>query len=518
MMTARIRRRLRDRRGQIMVLGALGVLLVALMLLLTLNIGQAVFEKIRVQQLADSAAFSAATQEARAFNFFAYTNRANIANLVAATSAHAYMSMATMVVEINMAAAINFFAMSGMEIARCCECEYCSCVQQCFHAAMDSISGIMYMIETFDLSDSVQEVDKKFVELLDAIDDHMDAIRKAQKDMKDAVSMQLQSDMILSRLKSKYAPQASSNAMAIMSLNKQQFEDVFEDDQDKRKWVPTEIANGTRDAAPSHPIMLSMRMLSDFEDFINDDTYRDFKEDTPVSGESEIMFYLGSSRVIKNPSSPIGGVTSGQHGPEGEGAGSFDMAMVHSEAYCDESVMVAMSVLGSGESGTHWGIPWPMVCGADHDNKFKCLNGGECFMLFKANPEPGEDWGQPKVYSFIHQDLRKMEGGGKGPWELNESGKVKLDLGDASNTYSTEMQISDNPDNERGEGTALSKALVYYHYPDYQGGGWKEHPNFFNPYWRAKLQPFRKKEAKDVMIRAGKPLYSIIVEAGAPLP
>ena len=158
-----------------------------------------------------------------------------------------------------------------------------------------------------------------------------------------------------------------------------------------------------------------------------------------------------------------------------------------------------------------------MVCGADHDNKFECLNSGECFMLFKANPAANEDWGQPKVYSFIHQDLRKMEEGGQGPWELNPSGKIKLDLGDVSSTYDTEMQISNNP-NERGEGMAMSKALVYYHYPDYEDGGWKEHPNFFNPYWKAKLHPFRKEEAKDVLIKAGLPLYAIIVEAGAPRP
>jgi hypothetical protein len=512
-----INKRLRSENGQILILGALAVLLVALMMLLTLNVGQAVHEKIRVQQLADSAAFSMATQEARAFNFFAYTNRANIANLVAANSAHAYLGMATMVVEINMAAAINFFAMSGMEIARCCKCPKCSCVQHCFHAAMDSISGIMYMIETFDLSDSVQEVDEKFEKLIDAIDAHMKSIADAQKDMKDAVALQLQSDLLVRQLKSRFAPQASANPIMVSSLNKQQFEDVFETDKDKRKWVPTEIANGTRDSAPSHPITQSLRILRDFEAFIKDDTYDDFKDGTPVSGESEIMFYIGSSRVIENPSSPIGGIVSGQHGPEGEGAGSWDMAMVHSEAYCDEMVMIAMSVLGSGDSGTHWGIPWPMVCGADHDNKFECLNGGECFMLFKANPEASEDWGQPKVYSFIHQDLRKMEEGGQGPWELNDSGKVKLDLGDVSGKYDTEMQLSNNPD-ERGEGMALSKALVYYHYPDYQDGGWKEHPNFFNPFWRAKLQPFRREEARNVLIRAGKPFYTIIVEAGAPLP
>jgi len=318
-MTSAIDKRLRAEQGQIMILGALGVLLVALMLLLTLNVGQSVHEKIRIQQLADSAAFSTATQEARAFNFFAYTNRANIANLVAANSAHAYLGMATMVVEINMAASINFFIMAGLEVARCCKCTYCSCVQHCFHATMDSISGMLYMIEVIDLMDSVQEVDEKFEKLIDAIDAHMKSIADAQKDMKDAVALQIQMDLMARQLKSRFAPQASNNPFMISNLNKQQFEDVFEDDEDKRKWVPTEIANGTRDSAPSHPITQSLRILRDFEAFINDDTYDDFKDGTPVSGESEIMFYIGSSRIIENPSSPMSGIFSGQHGPEGEG-------------------------------------------------------------------------------------------------------------------------------------------------------------------------------------------------------
>ena len=32
---------------------------------------------------------------------------------------------------------------------------------------------------------------------------------------------------------------------------------------------------------------------------------------------------------------------------------------------------------------------------------------------------------------------------------------------------------------------ALSRSMTYYHRP----GNWKEQPNMFNPYWRAKLAP-----------------------------
>ena len=35
----------------------------------------------------------------------------------------------------------------------------------------------------------------------------------------------------------------------------------------------------------------------------------------------------------------------------------------------------------------------------------------------------------------------------------------------------------------------MSRARVYYHRPD----NWNEHPNFFNPYWRAQLAPIAPK-------------------------
>ena len=49
--------------------------------------------------------------------------------------------------------------------------------------------------------------------------------------------------------------------------------------------------------------------------------------------------------------------------------------------------------------------------------------------------------------------------------------------------------------NQVEKGAAISKAMAYYHYPK----DWKVHPNFFNPYWKAKLQPYRGTEAALVL-------------------
>ena len=104
---------------------------VSIMMLLTLNVGQAVHEKIRIQQLADASAFSMAVQEARVFNFMAYTNRANIGSLVSAASLHSYMSMASSIPEMFQAAFYAFFMHAALEFAICFMCCWPFCFANC---------------------------------------------------------------------------------------------------------------------------------------------------------------------------------------------------------------------------------------------------------------------------------------------------------------------------------------------------------------------------------------------------
>ena len=82
----------RARRGQAIVLLAVTAAIVAFTVLTTLSIGSAVENKIRLQQTADAAAYSMAVQEARTFNYFAFSNRAVVAHYVAIMSIYGYMS------------------------------------------------------------------------------------------------------------------------------------------------------------------------------------------------------------------------------------------------------------------------------------------------------------------------------------------------------------------------------------------------------------------------------------------
>jgi hypothetical protein len=84
MFTRTLRQSFRRQEGQALVLAALMVLVMSIAVLTTVNIGQHVHERIRLQNTADAAAYSMAAMEARAFNFYAYANRTQVSHYVSA--------------------------------------------------------------------------------------------------------------------------------------------------------------------------------------------------------------------------------------------------------------------------------------------------------------------------------------------------------------------------------------------------------------------------------------------------
>ncbi|HYO56747.1 pilus assembly protein TadG-related protein [Archangium sp.] len=84
MMTRALRRSVERQEGQALVLACVLMLLLSIALITTVNIGHGVHERIRLQNTADAAAWSTAAMEARAFNFYAFTNRTQVSHYVSA--------------------------------------------------------------------------------------------------------------------------------------------------------------------------------------------------------------------------------------------------------------------------------------------------------------------------------------------------------------------------------------------------------------------------------------------------
>ena len=84
MFTRAIRRSFEHEEGQALVIACLMMLVLSIAVLTTVNFGHTVNERVRLQNTADASAYSMAAMEARAFNFYAFVNRAQVSHYVAA--------------------------------------------------------------------------------------------------------------------------------------------------------------------------------------------------------------------------------------------------------------------------------------------------------------------------------------------------------------------------------------------------------------------------------------------------
>ncbi|NMO16243.1 pilus assembly protein [Pyxidicoccus fallax] len=91
------RLRTRARRGQALVLFAMTLLLLTLMVLMTLGFGVRAKERVEIQMAADAAAYSQAVATARTFNGIAVMNRAQVAHMVAMAGTQALISHSSQV-------------------------------------------------------------------------------------------------------------------------------------------------------------------------------------------------------------------------------------------------------------------------------------------------------------------------------------------------------------------------------------------------------------------------------------
>ena len=80
---ARTRLRRGRQRGQALILAIIALLVLCIGVIVVFNTGQATSKKVQLVNAADAAAYSAAVQQARAYNLIAYMNRASVANEVA---------------------------------------------------------------------------------------------------------------------------------------------------------------------------------------------------------------------------------------------------------------------------------------------------------------------------------------------------------------------------------------------------------------------------------------------------
>ncbi|MFP2931017.1 hypothetical protein ACLESO_38655, partial [Pyxidicoccus sp. 3LG] len=349
------------------------------------------------------------------------------------------------------------------------------------------------------LEDSFEKANKGLAKMVQSVHgSQMSAHRKTAQAVRNG------SASGLSQLTDYNVPGASDLSSAVGGLNAKEFNcaidgmecqgGVESSSEESRAKVMTEVANATRPGWPSRRDMgipslgLPVHLHPEFLEELMNDIPGDGLN-TPILG-----MHKGTAKTVKNKSQASSGQSSDNTGTtvaaEESGAmfnqwndGVWPYSPYDASVWSDEGGGGHQP--GGAHSGQH------EFKGINTEELMSCASEGTCFMKFRANPSADEDYGQPSVYSYVTKQFR-VGNTGKAPWELSASGELSFEHG-ARGTARISLAA--------GEGAGLSKALVYYH--RFGENGWREAPNLFNPYWRAKLHPFKPEEAREVLDAAG---------------
>lgn len=501
-----------------MVLSCISLLVLALMMAMGFSLSNAIHEKVRLQSHADATAFSAATIAARAMNVTAYTNRAIAAVLVTQMSVHAWMAIANQTISIDLAVAKNLKDMKDMEDAKFCEIVCwgdCCYFPHNIHGMIDGIAagyaGIMAIIQTMTVAGKESE----FNDTVAALNDATTTLHAVQMDALNAAKTEISSEStVLGALKSRNAPH-SDYTLPVLRLNAGEFACALEGtsfDGECSKVhgsVPTKASQGVRSAIMQNAANAARLLFHSCGD-CSASSHSDFKSgassilDLQFGDDDENHDYSVMASVSNR--SPMNVMSTSE---EAKAVGANSMGNLTSSKYCFDSTSSLMAMVWSGESG---GWHWNLLAHRSSHDKFKgyqqedVCEDGACFVNFRSSSDKDIDFNQPSMYAGVKQILeRNRTHNMHRPWEINANGAVGLNLGNGLNAT---LDIK-----PRGWGVAVSKAKVYYH----QLGHWQFQPNLFDPFWRAKLHPFKRDEMQTVLTKSGDTEAASIVGGGGPV-
>ena len=535
----------RDERGQALPLAAFGIFAMCLGVLATLNLGQAVHQKIKLQNTADSAAYTLAAMEARTFNYIAFLNRAQIAHYNTAMVVQSYMTWVGFHVALY-GTAVDLLTDLKQSVDMGASWGTCSPFSPgCPYQPLKPIVTFMakfaraFLKISKALRDIADRIGHQIVEAMTIFNSatlwQSQFARAVLLNGHILTGMQsyitkMDPDLSFTSGKSRFMNMIVNGALNSIEyysvwdkasgLNPYVFALPFHikrvmpsgeytkhsdaDSQDAYKLM-AELCHGTRtpqfvsnrrESFPPGGLALLATVMGtkmgqtkftkdgkmtgakisaigtegnySMGQYLSSDDYSAQATGFATIGLANVGLTAGRNSLgdaIAAYESKgkhylyKGGKTSGQLSPDGKGVMPFPP--------------IAGGPTKTMETKDH--APWP---------------GFAPFFKFKPNAERTSDYGQPSTWIFLnkhHKDFQSYWGShqdGKAPWFSKFSWKqgnkeVRLDttIGGKRNSYFFEGL------------NVISRGMAYYHRPD----NWNEHPNFFNPYWRARLAPVGQK-------------------------
>lgn len=563
----------RRQSGQAMALGALAMAVIAASMFYTLNVANAAHERVRLQSHADAVAYSKGVEIARAFNYFAYTNRALAATAVSITSLHAWMTIATSVVQAWKAARWAWIIILLTEIGKICMHKWCLGLKHIGHAIKAFKSYKAYDKEYKNKKSQVKDLDGKFTDAVDAMGTYMSAIHASQQSVQGAVMKNTLLEDWDDDMKSTNSSKIDDETPTLLkAANMKMVAEALDnptlilrsDDDDMKTRRRSELqymSNSTRynrgfiskDWIARRgfiDVMLGwLRLwLPGAGSF-----YDSSRAKLSVHLALIIPFGSGSAKVLMKDD----GLSRIQRSGRDSRAMNKELAIGSQEpgglvmlmTDCTEHFpsmgfwfWTTRSWLRSDsvDSGQANGAHRPSSdshSNAKHELQSsiigglmgKCFADGRCFMKYDPGDTSGDKGGasdvhsstwvpfardridnQPFVYATAKLNLRNFDSGNgtagessaaKQPWEITNEGTMNFKHPDGT---AINFQLTPT-----SEAVAISKAMVYYHRPR----TWREPPNFWNPFWRSKLHPFKAIDAAAVPVLAGVDAQTAAVSA-----
>ncbi|MDP1918976.1 MAG: hypothetical protein Q8L14_22190 [Myxococcales bacterium] len=497
------------RRGQTMVLSVVTMLMLAIMMVIGFNIAHTAHERIRIQQAADAQAYSVAVLQARAMNVNAVINRTIAALTVAQMSLHAWNTVASHEVDMLWAGFISFLGVSATEAAQCSIYQ----PQHCWDALEALFIAFDYMSEKQDYEDKLEGKEQDFNDAVKALYEAKKSLYDQEKELVNQIKGEINGGDILRDMLSKTAPQAQY-AGGLHGTNVNNFLCTLDGPDDIGACSGSEPLVFQRARPPASERSKSMQNSANAarglfnrlgglgamlggEDFAKGAPFVITNPDKMMDIQSEGNYV--ATYIPGAFSSRVGDTEFDKASNNGEEAVNVGSATgiggtVVNWRHGFGAMILGSSVFSSQGGGEHTGAV------GDNHPEFKTISkiqGEATFISFNAHTSPSadNDWGQPNAYGAVTQDLRLLQKGGKGAFEVakNGSGTINIRIGNEQRKITLVTQNT---------GVAVGKAKAYFHQ---LGADWKLPPNGFDPFWRAKLHPFKRDELRQVLNLAGDP-------------
>lgn len=498
----------REEEGQALVLGAVLLLVLALGVLGTVRLGQQVHERMELQDAADAAAYSLAVQQARTFNAYAYMNRAQISQYVTILQ---LLSLDAMV--LGTLVGLGAFAAVLKTVGELCsgaKRNVCAAIPIIGPALVFASVGLL-MVERLirHAANAILLFDTFVGEIaVPALVAANLFLHVNQQALRLGMAARLSGDEGLA-IARRTAPKAEwwggpNGSLGPRAVNLLRFEHTHlresmelgtrsdpptasleEGPAGRRNWARRglgELIHATRSGAwvydRSFPGTLG-NMLQDVEGMKQVGEFLSWLPSLGIQGHTRLLSEHDptpdkSAAIYQRMERP--GYSTARY-PTGNAIGA-NFAFAPGKKNADGGMLGTLgldqkhmaSVTSSSSAGVGgWVCTWNVS-------------------------DPYRQVGVPGLAAIYIPRLDCKTNRGRHPWPGLTPYMAFNAPGKGCDSFAAEfcqpdvwvaLTLPSDGDETAGKKTAVARALAYYHRP----GNWKEPPNFFNPYWRARLAP-----------------------------